>query len=161
MTTQTITKRPFTGRHMAFIMVGFFAVVISVNFTMAYLATQSWTGLVVPNAYVASQNFDAETAKREAALARGDQIEIRYEEGRITITARDKAGKALTFTSAELNLHRNISSRQNTPLTLRCAATACEADVALAAGSWTGDLLIKTMGQRPWQQAFEIFVREK
>jgi len=50
--------RPFTGRHMAAIMVGFFGIVIVVNFYMASLATSTFTGVVVENSYVASQNFN-------------------------------------------------------------------------------------------------------
>lgn len=54
----TIPPGPFTGRHMALIMVGFFAVVIGVNVLMARLATSSFTGIVVENSYVASQHFN-------------------------------------------------------------------------------------------------------
>ena len=50
--------RPFTGRHMAAIMVAFFGVVIAVNVYMATLASTSFTGVVVENSYVASQNFN-------------------------------------------------------------------------------------------------------
>ena len=35
--------RPFTGRHMAIIIISFFAVIIAVNLTMAYFARSSWT----------------------------------------------------------------------------------------------------------------------
>lgn len=48
----------FTGRHMALIMVAFFAVVIAVNVLMATLASRSFTGVVVENSYVASQHFN-------------------------------------------------------------------------------------------------------
>ena len=62
--------RPFTGRHMAIIIISFFAVIIAVNLTMAYFARSSWTGLVVKNSYVASQSFnrDAEIARQQQAL---------------------------------------------------------------------------------------------
>jgi len=50
--------RPFTGRHMAAIMVAFFGVVIAVNVYMARLASSTFTGVVVENSYVASQHFN-------------------------------------------------------------------------------------------------------
>jgi nitrogen fixation protein FixH len=68
--------RTFTGRHMAAILVTFFGVVIAVNFTMAYLASASFGGLVVENSYVASQKFNGwlEQAREEKALGWSAQV---------------------------------------------------------------------------------------
>lgn len=59
-----------TGRHMAMIMVGFFGVIIAVNFTMARFATATFGGRVVENSYVASQEFNGwlEEAEKQRAL---------------------------------------------------------------------------------------------
>lgn len=70
---------PFNGRHMAAILVAFFAVVIAVNVLMARLATSTFGGVVVENSYVASQHFnrwldEAQTERAlgwSASLARG------------------------------------------------------------------------------------------
>lgn len=51
-------SRPFTGRHMTAILLGFFGVIIAVNFTMAALATRTFGGVVVENSYVASQRYN-------------------------------------------------------------------------------------------------------
>ena len=51
--------REFTGRHMLLIMLAFFGVIISVNIVIAVIANKSWTGLIVKNSYVASQEFNA------------------------------------------------------------------------------------------------------
>ncbi|QDK34417.1 FixH family protein [Sphingomonas sp. IC081] len=61
---------PFTGRHMAAILVAGFGVVIAVNFTMAHLALSTFGGEVVENSYVASQDFNRwlDEAARERAL---------------------------------------------------------------------------------------------
>lgn len=58
MTMPTTQSRPFTGRRMTAIMFAFFGVIIAVNFTMASLASSSFSGVVVANSYVASQNFN-------------------------------------------------------------------------------------------------------
>ena len=62
--------RRFTGRHMALIMVAFFAIVVGVNFTMARLAIGSFGGTVVDNSYVASQRYNdwLEKARQQALL---------------------------------------------------------------------------------------------
>ena len=69
-------SRPFTGRHMAAIMVGFFAVVISVNVYMAREATSTFGGVVVDNSYVASQHFNRwlDEAASENALGWSAQL---------------------------------------------------------------------------------------
>jgi nitrogen fixation protein FixH len=53
-----LQSREFTGRHMLMIMLAFFGVIITVNVVMARFAMTSWTGLVVENSYVASQQFN-------------------------------------------------------------------------------------------------------
>lgn len=60
----------FTGRHIAGILTAFFAVVITVNFAMAYVAGATFGGLVVDNSYVASQRFNGwlKKARDEQAL---------------------------------------------------------------------------------------------
>ncbi len=58
----------FTGRHMLLITVGFFAVIIAVNFFMAYKAVKTFSGLEVENGYIASQQFNR---NRAAQLALG------------------------------------------------------------------------------------------
>lgn len=57
-----MTDRPaakaFTGWHMTATLVAFFAVVMTVNFTMARLASSTFGGTVVDNSYVASQHYN-------------------------------------------------------------------------------------------------------
>jgi len=62
--------KPFTGRHMAAVIVGFFGVIIAVNLTMARVATATFGGIVVENSYVASQEFNdwLKEAERQRAL---------------------------------------------------------------------------------------------
>ena len=56
-TPHTPSQKTFTGRHMLLLVSAFFAAVIAANGTMAYFAARSWTGLVVENSYVASQEY--------------------------------------------------------------------------------------------------------
>ncbi|MER9302960.1 FixH family protein [Mesorhizobium sp. M0496] len=86
-------SREFTGRHMLATILAFFGVVIAVNLTMATLANTSWTGLVVENTYVASQEFNkkAEAGRAQAALGWTGQLTIASGEVRYSLT--DAAGK--------------------------------------------------------------------
>lgn len=61
----------FTGWHMLGVMVLFFGTIISVNVLMAYYASSTWSGLVVKNTYIASQEFNGKAAAIRAMLQTG------------------------------------------------------------------------------------------
>ena len=61
----------FTGWHMLAIMIMFFGTIITVNLIMAWNASHSWSGLVVQNTYVASQQFNGKVALAKELAASG------------------------------------------------------------------------------------------
>jgi nitrogen fixation protein FixH len=76
----------FTGRHMAAIMIAFFAVVIVVNVFMARMASSTFGGVVVENSYVASQNFNRWLDEAEAEKGLGWELKARRtSDGRVAI----------------------------------------------------------------------------
>jgi nitrogen fixation protein FixH len=77
---------PFTGRHMTAILVGFFGIVIAVNFTMAGYASSTFGGIVVENSYVASQEFNGWLDRAAKADALGWHANAtRLPDGRVEI----------------------------------------------------------------------------
>ena len=70
-TKQRGPERGFTGWHMVAVMGLFFGTIISVNLVMAWNASRSWSGLVVENTYVASQQFNGKVAEGRAFQASG------------------------------------------------------------------------------------------
>jgi len=90
MSTSVKKIRPagfrFTGRHMAAILIIFFGVVIVVNVYMARLASSTFSGVVVENSYVASQNYNKwlDEAAKEKAL--GWSVKgTRLPDGRVSV----------------------------------------------------------------------------
>lgn len=84
--------RTFTGRHMAAIMIGFFGIVIAVNFIMATNAVRTFGGTVVANSYVATQRFNGWLAEGRAQNAQGWQAEIRSTAGGALVVALQDGG---------------------------------------------------------------------
>jgi nitrogen fixation protein FixH len=79
--------RNFTGRHMAAILVTFFAVVFAVNFLMARFASSTFGGVVVENSYVASQNYNRWLGEARAQERLGwSAAAARIEGGRVRVT---------------------------------------------------------------------------
>lgn len=85
--------RVFTGWHMLGVMVLFFGTIITVNLIMAWNASHSWSGLVVPNTYVASQQFNGKVKEARAFAASGLEGKLVLEQGavRYTLTRQGKA----------------------------------------------------------------------
>ena len=152
------TPQPFTGRHMALILVSFFAVVVGVNVTMAVLARKSWTGLVVQNSYVASQHFNAETKKRLAMLAKGFRMEIAVRAGSVSVTLNDKAGLALPLRTASMTLVRSDWAVNDTSIAMQCRDSLCSSVTVLSPGIWKGEAVLDVVDFGEWRQPIEILV---
>jgi len=102
MTTRQ--PRPFTGRQFATILCAMFAVVMAVNFTMATLASRTFSGAVVQNGYVANQDFNAwiERGKRQAQIGWAARAEVKADS--LSIVATDRTGAPLTGATVSVHL---------------------------------------------------------
>lgn len=78
----------FTGYHATAILVGFFAVVIAVNLTMARLATSTFGGALAENGYVASQDYNRWIAESAAQDRLGWDVAARVEGGRLILDTK-------------------------------------------------------------------------
>lgn len=137
MSAQVKTSGTFTGWHMLGIMFAFFGVIISVNFVMAYVAVKSWSGLVVSNSYVASQEFNekAISGKQQAAL--GWKITTTYAEGQFTMMLTDHQGQPVYVKSAIADFKRPVGDVDDTKLQLIPAEKGIlKAKAHLADGAW-------------------------
>lgn len=96
--------RPFTGRRLAFMLLGMFAVVAGVNFTMATLARRTFSGAVIANGYVANHEFSGwvERAREQEKIGWSAKAEVRG--GKLVVSAADKAGATLAGASVRVHL---------------------------------------------------------
>ncbi|MER9344697.1 FixH family protein [Mesorhizobium sp. M0601] len=122
MNATTRKSREFTGRHMLAIILAFFGVVIAVNLTMATLANTSWTGLVVENTYVASQQFNkkAEEGRAQAALGWTGKLTISWGEVRYSLT--DAAGKSVPLHGVKVLFRHPAYEKEDEAVTLALAS---------------------------------------
>lgn len=149
----------FGGRHLALLMAGFFGVVIAVNGLLAVLAGGSWTGLVVQNAYVASQhhNEELEDARRQDAL--GWRSEIRAEPDRIVLVLRDRRDSPVSGIPFDLRLSRATHEGEDRRLRLdERAPGTYTADAALARGLWLAELRTTAESPVSYRRDYRIVV---
>ena len=152
--------REFTGRHMALVMILFFGTIISVNLTMAYFANSSWSGLVVENSYVASQEFDAVTKARKAELARGWTVATDYADGVITANLRDEDGEPLYPKAITARIGHPVNGNFDRDVTFsRQADGLYAAKTELTPGRWEAKFTVEARDLSPWHQAVRFSVR--
>lgn len=145
---KSLTAKPFTGRHMAAILVAGFGVVIAVNVTMASLASSTFGGVVVENSYVASQHFNRWLDEAEKEKTLGWKIEAgRSADGRVAARiAQVPHGAAITAVA-----RHPLGRRPDTALTFRADANGTwVSDEALPAGRWTLRFTVEA-GGRTWR----------
>lgn len=129
--------RPFTGKHMLLCMVAFFGVIIMVNLTMATLANLSWTGLIVKNSYVASQNFNEHLRAGRAQAALGWASTLTYDNARLTFALRDRSGALLKADSVRVEIGRPATETSDRTLALSAGGDGHFSAVQdLAPGQW-------------------------
>jgi nitrogen fixation protein FixH len=101
------------GRHILLMFVAFFGVVIAVNVTMARFAVHNWTGLVVKNSYVASQEFNAKIAAHDAIAEKGWRETITADGATLNWALRDKDGKPVPVDQLTVSFTRPIGDRND------------------------------------------------
>lgn len=128
----------FTGFHMLLVAFGFFGVIIAVNVSMAIVAMTSWTGLVVENSYVASQEFETKRLAHEQQMAAGWEATLTYLPGGVAkLVVVDAAGKPVDLGDVTLQLNRPVGGHDDQLVSLgRLAAGGYAATVKLGAGMW-------------------------
>jgi len=143
----------FTGRHMAAIFVGGFAIVIAVNLFMASVAVGSFHGTVVDNSYVASQNYNGWLKRAAASKALGWQaVPRRRADGRVVVeTLAVPAGARITGTA-----EHPLGLRADTPLTFAPTGKGSwVSNQTLAPGRWQVRLAIRA-GDKAWAGEAEL-----
>ncbi|MEO0329649.1 MAG: FixH family protein [Pseudomonadota bacterium] len=103
----------FTGKHMALLMISFFGIIISVNLSMAILASKSWTGLVVKNSYVASQQFNHDLIAANEQKASGLYSDLEYMNGVLRFTLFDVSGSAIPANKLLVQIGRPAFEQQD------------------------------------------------
>jgi nitrogen fixation protein FixH len=149
----------FTGRHMLLAMLVFFGVIITVNVTMAFFARTTWTGFVVANSYVASQEFNAKMAetRAQAALKWTGTLAIRNHVVRYRLV--DRAHVPVILKGVQISFKRPIDDREDHVITL---APDVDGGLALphevADGVWLIEINADAGLANPYRETLRVHV---
>lgn len=138
--------RPFTGRHMALVVAAFFGVVIAVNGLLANLAVSTFSGTVVENSYVASQEFNGWLGAAKADKVLGWHMAIaRDRAGQVRFTLSDASGRPLTGAAVRAQADPPLGSKAPVAMSPREVAPGVYA-AALPAGRWHVGVEVRESG---------------
>ena len=159
MTTKIDGGRPFTGKHMIMIMVAFFGVIISVNFLMAYYANTTWSGLVVKNSYVASQEFNGKVEDVKAQEALGWKGRLASGNGNLAWTLNDKSGAPVATQSVTVLLRRPVTDKSDATITLSPGTDGIwTSDHKIEDGLWIAIVDAATRDNGNWRETVRFSV---
>lgn len=151
----TAARGRLTGRKVALIFAAVFAVVLGVNITLMVHAIDTFSGLVVPNSYVASQTFDRNRAAQEAL---GWEVAIDYREGAVRLTLKDREDRAVRPQALTVVVGRTTTEAQDRMLDLVATPEGYAAPVALGPGNWRVDITAKAANGTDFVQYRSLFV---
>ncbi|MFD1747590.1 FixH family protein [Rhizobium helianthi] len=139
----------FTGWHMIGVVCLFFGTIISVNFYMAYQAVHSWSGLVVENTYVASQQFNSKVAEAKALSASGLTDTLEVTASHIQVTILDAAGQPVVADEVTAILKRPVGDHQDFSVELPYQGQGVyRLERPVLDGHWIVDVSAVTAGKR-------------
>lgn len=161
--TRTVktTKAPFvfTGWHMLGIMVLFFGTIITVNVVMAWNAISSWSGLVVQNTYVASQQFNGKVEAAKAFAASGLEGALQISDGRVIYRLKDAQGKPVLADAVTVTFKRPVDEREDFQLALVADGKGnYSAMREMVAGQWIADISTARTGETVFHQTIRLVV---
>ncbi len=131
------TPRRLTGRAVLMIAVGAFGVILAANLTLAYNAVNTFSGLVVQNSYIASQQFDE---LREAQEALGWTLDVAHDGERLRLDFTDASGAVVRPQTLEFTIARPNSRHEDGTALLEAFEGGYVADLPLGSGNWNLDI---------------------
>ncbi len=152
----------FTGKHMLFMMLAFFGVIIGVNLIMATFATSTWTGLIVKNSYVASQDFNAKLEKARTQDALGWTSSATLDGRELSLKIMDAKGKPLNALNVVARVYRPVAEAEDhdVALTAQTAGTY-GAKVDLNPGLWEVAIMATGRSDQNYEQIFRFIVKDR
>jgi len=131
---------------MAFVMIGFFGVIIAVNVLLANLAVATFSGTVVENSYVASQGFNRLLGAAKADKALGWHLALaRAGSGTVRFTLSDASGRPLTGAAVRAQADHPLGAKAPVVVTPREVAPGVY-EAALPAGRWHVGVEVRAHG---------------
>lgn len=138
----------FTGKYMALVMVGFFAVVVGVNVLLASFAVSTFSGVVVENSYVASQGFNRLLGAAKADRVLGWKLDLaRGDDGTVRFMLTDAGGAPLRGAEVRAQADHPLGAKRPSVMLTPQEIAPGVYEAPLAGGRWHVAVEVRRSGQ--------------
>ena len=131
--------RELKGRHVLLICIAAFGIIITANLAMLFAATGSYPGLVVKNAYVASQGWDERAAAQKEL---GWTATVTHAKGAISLALIGQDDRPVVGQAPVVKIGRPTTSVDDRVVELVFDGEVYRAAVDLPPGRWRVDVAI-------------------
>ncbi len=154
------------GKHVLFMLLGFFGVMIAVNMVFVYFALTSFSGLSFEDSYKRGTAYNNEIASANEQAARGWDSNITFEalgekRGAISLLLLDKNGSKITGLDVLATLRRPVGPYDSHSQKMVATARGLETEIQFEhAGQW--DLVFEIKGggyEQPYRLEKRVWVK--
>lgn len=110
-------EKELTGRHVLFMLLAFFGVMLAVNIYFTFMAVTSFRGEDVPRSYRQGLEYNQTIAARTLQNQLGWTVHVNTTESHIVLAFRDAEGQPLNHLKVEAKLRHPIDTAKDVPLT--------------------------------------------
>jgi nitrogen fixation protein FixH len=108
-----------TGRHVLFILIGFFAVIFAVNGLFVYYAESSFSGLETTNPFVKGIDYNEEIAAAKAQQKLGWPVSLEQTAGVLMAEYKTRGNQPLDGLAVTAKITRAATDRYDQSLSLK------------------------------------------
>ncbi len=150
-----VRERVLTGRAVLAIAVIAFLVMLAPNVILAVTAARTFSGVVVEDSYVASQDFDRLKA---AQLALGWNVALRHDARTLRLEITDAAGHVVRPATLAVRVGRPTTTRQDAAVALVETPAGYAGTAPLARGNWRVEIAATAADGTAFRQSRDIWV---
>jgi nitrogen fixation protein FixH len=147
--------RPLTGRRVLIIALAAFTIMLIPNIVLTVFAVRTFSGLVVPNSYVASQSFDRDRAAQQAL---GWQVDLAFDDGVLRLDIVDADGAPVRPAQLAVTAGRPTTTRADLALTLEETPRGYAAAAPLGPGRWRVEIHAAAADRTAFRQSRDLVV---
>ncbi len=146
---------PLQGRHVLFILLGAFGVIVLANLALAVASVVSFPGMEVRNGYIASQHFERDRSLQEQL---GWQTAAVYEDSELRIAINTVNGMPAELDTLMVRVGRPTHPRSDIRPALHFDGKEYVAALDLDHGNWNVDAAATSPDGIPFRRRLRIRV---
>ncbi len=155
--TETGKTKELTGRHVALIFCGAFAVIIAVNLALAYFAVGTFPGLDTRKPYNESLTFES---RREAQVGLNWSSSVSYKDGQVTLTLTEVYGGSVITPNISMVIRHATSKKYDQEVELNFDGHNYVGNIDLPAGNWQARIAATSLEGIDFRRTLSLYLKK-